>query len=632
MAVGHGRVDGPAGAGQHVGDADGRGHATSSVVECGCGCRSGPSGPTPGARRGPRRPRPARCAPRPPWSPAIRCRSTPRRRPGRAGGVVAAGRSLAVPGAARKVAWRSLVTSESSSSGAGRPGQEAVQLGGDPGHQVVGRRPRRWSAAETDTARYCGPDRSDGQARRRRCGRTPTARASPGRPGAASGSRAGRRPGGRRRSPRSRARPGGPGGARGAGRKHLAGHVVGDGHDDGVRFERPIRGRDREPSSGGRPVRPTASTRSPTCTSGPPRPIWRGRGRPVRRAAARAGPGSSRCRPPGVSVSSPVWKTLAAMANDASAAGRLTVGTVMRSHRAAMAGGRLPVARPARTPKVSSSRAGSSRSRRRSGQHRRPEPEAGPHARDAGSGAASPAGAGERAGRPAQAADHGAPPGRPRARPRGCRGGPGARPRRRADAVEEAPGTASQQRRNTCWPLSIQRPACSNDQVRPPSRLRRSSRVTRAPPSAQSRAAQGRPGRRRSPPRAAGRERRLVAHAVPSARARTATAAFSRAGQRHPAAEHAGRVPLDPDQEPAVDAGHGRRAGPRCAGRAWAAAAGPARTTPRPGPASKVISAITPSSRTVEIGRHAEAARVVDRAGTPGPSGRGPRRCRGGCW
>ena len=62
------------------------------------------------ARPGPRR---YRFGLRLPWWRATRCRSTPRLRPARAARYRGPGRRRAEPGAARNVAWRSLVTRES---------------------------------------------------------------------------------------------------------------------------------------------------------------------------------------------------------------------------------------------------------------------------------------------------------------------------------------------------------------------------------------------------------------------------------------------------------------------------------------------------------------------------------------
>ena len=99
---------------------------------------------------------PGRCAPRLPWSPATRCRSTLRPRPGRAGWCAGPAAARAVPGAARKVAARSLVTIESTSTGAGGAGAAAGPARPSTTDQVAGWRPRSSSAADSETARYCG--------------------------------------------------------------------------------------------------------------------------------------------------------------------------------------------------------------------------------------------------------------------------------------------------------------------------------------------------------------------------------------------------------------------------------------------------------------------------------------------
>ena len=54
---------------------------------------------------------------------------------------------------------------------------------------------------------------------------------------------------------------------------------------------------------------------------------------------------------------------------------------------------------------------------------------------------------------------------------------------------------------------------------------------------------------------------RTQAHLILPARARTATMAFSRRGQRNPAVQDGGGLRRDPLEQPAVDAGHGAGAG-----------------------------------------------------------------------
>ena len=182
--------DGPAGAGQDLGDADGGGHATSSSVVTGARCRAPRAGP--GRRRRPRRR--ARSLSSSAGRPAAAYRPLHGRRPagvgprpghrqaGQRGPRPGAG-ARPCPGPARKVARRSLVTTESSTRRAvERVGKQAGQLGGDPADtSLSGRRPSSSSAAESETARYCGPApprwRPDGA-----CGRRPTATGEPVRP------------------------------------------------------------------------------------------------------------------------------------------------------------------------------------------------------------------------------------------------------------------------------------------------------------------------------------------------------------------------------------------------------------------------------------------------------------------
>ena len=346
-----------------------------------------------------------------------------------------------------------------------------------------------------DTARYWA-GRAGGQAGRRRCGRRPTGPASPDRPGAASRSPAvedqvdvddGRGPSSAKRSWCGHRIRG----------EQDAGDVVGDGDDHRVGVERPIVGRDGEAGPAGSIDPPGSIVWSGRSSArfdrsarfdGPgghpeadvhARPV-EGGGGPLAVELAEGHPAPADVGRARASLSSPVWKTLAAMASDASAAGRLTVGTVIRSHRAATAGGRLAVAgQPG--PEGLAGRGPGRRGRGGAGPARPARAARRSATADAGSGAATRPGAGAPAGalrrsRPIR----GGPPGRVAGATTGRSRRSGARRLPGADPVEERE-VRVQQRRNTCWPLSIQWPACRNDQVSPPRRLRRSSRVTRAP-------------------------------------------------------------------------------------------------------------------------------------------------------
>ncbi len=77
--------------------------------------------------------------------------------------------------------------------------------------------------------------------------------------------------------------------------------------------------------------------------------------------------------PAAASVSNPVWKTLAAIASEASAAGRFTVGRQIRSHKAEMASSPWPCA-PSQDANVCWSSAGSFRSSRARAKAARPRP------------------------------------------------------------------------------------------------------------------------------------------------------------------------------------------------------------------------------------------------------------------
>ena len=300
-----------------------------------------------------RPPRPGRCAPRLPWSPATRCRSTPRPPPGRARRCAGPGRRPAVPGRARKVALRSLVTRESTTrarpvSGRSRASSAVIQS-----TRSSGRRPSRSSAAETDTARYCGPVRTAGHPRPDDAVRSKTHWTGERTP-ASSGQRR-HRPvedqmhvddgrGAQLAEPVLVGRPS-PAAAwrrrhRGERRTMTASAVEGS----------VVRCGPRSPRGAASAVRCGSTALPPGSPGAPRRRPAPGRRRPARRAAGRAAPGSNRCRRRPVSVSSPVWNTLAAMASDASAAGRLTVGTVIRSHRPATASGDWPC-RASQAPK-----------------------------------------------------------------------------------------------------------------------------------------------------------------------------------------------------------------------------------------------------------------------------------------
>ena len=209
--------------------------------------------------------------------------------------VAGPGRSRAVPGRARKVAARSLVTRESTSrapaaSGSRRPSSAAT-------HWVrsSGRRPSRSSAAEIDTATYCGPCGSLGIPDE--AVRSNTHSAGDPRP-----AKSGQRVTGRSKTRCTSTTGEVPRSARsvlvgdGTGRQQRPGRVVGNGHDHGVgrqglqpavvtekRAAAPI-DRGRAPRPGPRP--PDGLRRRPA----------RGRRRPARRAVARAAPGSNRCR------------------------------------------------------------------------------------------------------------------------------------------------------------------------------------------------------------------------------------------------------------------------------------------------------------------------------------------------
>ena len=222
--------------------------------------------------------------------------------------------------------------------------------------------------------------------------------------------------------------------------------------------------------------------------------------------------------PARASRSSPVWKTLAAIA-EASEAGRLTVGTMIRSHRAVTRPGTARAGQPG--PNDSVERRILERGRRAIW----PAPAARRSAsRRAGSGGATRPGAGR--GR--------------RARGGAGRSGAGLVGRRgrhreveavgqldsdRAPIVEERQVLVAA-RRNTCCPLS---PAVAvrKDQVRP-QRLARLEQRHRDPDRRTRGRLPVRPGRRRSPPPEAGAGG--PAHAAPLTRARR-TAAFP-AGQR----------------------------------------------------------------------------------------------------
>ena len=100
--------------------------------------RSGIGGQRSGGRtRRPRRAaRPLRTAPSMVAGHPVSVHAPATARPGQA--VPGPGSEAAVPGRARKVALRSLVTRESTSRASAGLGQQPAQLGGDPRHQVVG--------------------------------------------------------------------------------------------------------------------------------------------------------------------------------------------------------------------------------------------------------------------------------------------------------------------------------------------------------------------------------------------------------------------------------------------------------------------------------------------------------------
>ena len=198
-----------------------------------------------------------------------------------------------------------------------------------------------------------------------------------------------------------------------AGRQDAAGDIVGDGANHRVGAQGPVArcGPETVAAAASGPVAldPLDLDAQAHLDAG----LRQGRRRPARRAAGRAAPGSTRCRRRRLSVSRPVWNTLAAMASDASAAGRLTVGTVIRSQRAATAPGDWPC-RASQAPKrlLVQGRIAAGPGARND-QHRPPQAQTVPDGQVRDSAAASRPGAAGRAGperrsRPSRAG----PPGR----------------------------------------------------------------------------------------------------------------------------------------------------------------------------------------------------------------------------
>ena len=175
-----------------------------------------------------------------------------------------------------------------------------------------------------------------------------------------------------------------------------------------------------------------------------------------------------------------------------------------------------------------------------------------------------------------------------------------------APSRSSKPRYSVQQRRNTCWPLSSQRPSRSNENVAPPSRGLRLEQRDLAPASASSSAA----AMPASPPPTT-----ATRHGADRGEARPPTQPFSQPRQRQPAPQHELGSPLDPVEQPPVDAGHrGQQAALRrsSSGSELEAALEPARARSR-------LEADELVDRSVDAGRRERRSRS---ASSPPPAGR----------
>ena len=286
---------------------------------------------------------------------------------------------------------------------------------------------------------------------------------------------------------------------------------------------------------------------------------------PTSAALTVQGPEGTRLQPMSAAEASrsrPVWNTFAAMASDASAAGRLTVGTVIRSQRPSMAAGDCPWG-ASQAPKVSGRPAADHQVHAAQGEHGPPEPAGPRQMREAERGnraRCSGAGSEPRRSRPTR----GRPPGRADgAQHRNVEPVRHSTSAGRPDAVEEREVLLAAAKEHV---LAVVDPR-SAVRERPrhtAQRLRRSSRVARAPASAQSRAARhaGQAAPDDHDVAAVQRCRPLI-HAAPRVSARAATASFcSGRSDTRRCSTDAG-VSLNLGEQPPVDAGHRGRACPR---------------------------------------------------------------------